>query len=143
MRDQKPTPPHPGLRRRPTGSFGWLDARLLHERWLAGLGPEATAALTLLALAADAEGASYWSRARMTQALRMDRRCLDAALQRLLDRDLVAHRPWRSGHADGVWQLLPLPEAKDRCEAQPASRTRPASPASMADILKNLGLLDH
>ena len=143
MRDPKPRPPHPGLQRRPTGSFGWLDARLLHERRLAALGPEATATLTLLALAADAEGASYWSRARMAHALRMSRPRIDAALRVLLDRNLVAHRPWRRGHADGVWQLLPLPEAQDLAKARPAPRTANTPPASIADILKNLGLHDR
>ena len=131
MRD-KPAPPHPSLKRRPTGSFGWLDARLLHERWLTGLGPDATAVLTLLALAADEQGASHWSRARMTQALRMSRRRLDAALQRLLDRGLIAHRPWRAGHVDGVWQLLPLPEPGIAGQAQPADRTGAPSPGNLA-----------
>jgi hypothetical protein len=28
---------------------------------------------------------------------------------RLLDRSLVAHRPWQPGNPDGVWQLLPAP----------------------------------
>ncbi len=140
MRD-KPAPPHPSLKRRPTSAFGWLDARLLHQRWLAGLGPDATAVLTLLALAADDQGASHWSRARMTQALRTSRRSLDAALQRLLDRGLVAHRPWRSGHADGVWQLLPLPEAEETGQAQPANRTGAAA-GNIAEILRNRGLRD-
>ena len=135
----KPKPPRPSLRRRPTGSFGWLDARLLHERWLAGLGPDATAALTLLALPPTTTGASYWSRARMAQALRINRRLLDAALQRLLDRELVAHRPWRIGHADGVWQLLPLPDLlKEPRDHRRRVASRPT--ASVADILRNLGL---
>ena len=29
-----PVPPRPDLVRRPRGAFGWLDAALLHDRWL-------------------------------------------------------------------------------------------------------------
>ena len=40
MQREPPRPPRPEQIRRPAGSFGWLDARLLHDRWLVGLGPE-------------------------------------------------------------------------------------------------------
>ncbi len=109
MTRERPAPPRPGLRRRPPPSFGWLDARLLHEQWLGRLGAEAIAVLTLLAIAADEFGASFYSRHRMAWAIGLDLRELDRCLQRLLELELVAHRPWSAGHPDGVWQLLPLP----------------------------------
>jgi len=108
---ERPIPPHPGLERRPPRSFGWLDARLLHEDWLGRLGAEPVAVLTLLALAADRHGASFYRRETMALALSMQRRELDRSLDRLLELGLVAHRPWMSGHIDGVWQLLPLPRS--------------------------------
>ena len=135
---ERPRPPHPDLVRRPTGSFGWLDARLLHERWLAALGPEATAVLTLLALAADEHGASHWSRARMTQALPLGRKALDQALLRVQAHGLLAHRPWRPGHPDGVWQLLPVPPRLNPGANQPDRADRPAREASLGDILRHL-----
>ncbi len=104
----RPTPPRPDLVRSPTGPFGWLDARLLTERWLDRLGPEATALLVLFALAADGHGSSFYGRSRMGLALGLSREALDRALARLLELGLVAHRPWRTGSQDGVWQLLPL-----------------------------------
>jgi len=107
---ERPVPPHPEIERRPPRSFGWLDARLLHDRWLGRLGPEALAVMTLLALAADSHGASFYRRETMAIALGMRRRELDRCLERLEDLRLVAHRPWTSGHIDGVWQLMPLPE---------------------------------
>ena len=64
-----PAPPRPGLERRPAGAFGWLHAELLHDRWLAELGPHATAVVVLLAIAADRRGASFFSRERMAAAL--------------------------------------------------------------------------
>ena len=104
----RPAPPRPGLVRRPTGPFGWLDARLLSEGSLERVGPEGAAVLVLLALAADGQGSSYYGRGRMALALGLSRGALDVALARLLELGLVAHRPWRAGSADGVWQLLPL-----------------------------------
>jgi len=107
-RRRPPQPPRPALIRRPRTAFGWLEADLLHEGWLARLGPEATAVLTLLALAADQRGASFYSRVRMAERLGLTRAGLDQGLARLLEVGLIAHRPWRAGAVDGVWQLLPL-----------------------------------
>lgn len=109
MTRDRPVPPRPGQRRAPPRSFGWLDARLLREEWLGRLGPQAVAVLTLLALAADEQGASFYLRETMAWTLGMERRDVDWCLDRLLELGLVAHRPWTQGHADGVWQLLPLP----------------------------------
>ncbi len=109
MNREPPVPPHPDLVRRPPRSFGWLDARLLQGEWLGLLGPERIAALTLLALAADETGSSFYRRDTMALKLSMPRGDMDEALERLLALDLVAHRPWAPGHIDGVWQLMPIP----------------------------------
>ncbi|MFO1077952.1 MAG: hypothetical protein U1E73_09545 [Planctomycetota bacterium] len=130
-RRPSPIPPQPHLERRPTGAFGWLPAELLHERWLAEVGPHAAALLVLLAIAADHRGASYFGRNRMAEALGMSRHEVDVALQRLLDADLVALRPWRNGCCDGVWQILPVPSR----HREP--RTNQTS--SVADVLRSLG----
>ena len=128
----RPEPPYPALFRSPASlAFGWLDARLLHEEWFARLGADATAVLTLLALAADRRGSSFYGRERMGRALGLSRDSMDRALGRLLELSLVAHRPWRPGHPDGVWQLLPLPKP------QPAA-TRGDGPSSVADIIARL-----
>jgi hypothetical protein len=103
------TPPRPDLVRRPAGGFGWLEDRLLHDGWLARLGPPAVGVLVLLALAADRNGCSFYGRRRMAVALGIRRQDLDEALRQLRQLNLVVHRPWRSGHHDGVWQLLPVP----------------------------------
>ncbi|MBI4618464.1 MAG: hypothetical protein HY720_33005 [Planctomycetes bacterium] len=126
----RPEPPHPALTRSPTEPFGWLDARLLREDWLAQLGPDATALLTLLALAADRRGASFYGRERMGRALSLSRDRIDRALARLLELQLVAQRPWRPGHPDGVWQLLPL-----RAKSAPP---RGGEPVRIADVVDRL-----
>lgn len=131
MRRPPPVPPHPDLIRRPLGSFGWIEDRLLHEGWLGELGADAVAVLVLLALAADRQGASFYSRDRMASALGLCRAAVDEALQRLVDQRLVAVRPWRPGHRDGVWQLLPVP-VRDQAVRQ--GKTMQAS-----DLLRLLG----
>lgn len=133
MSRRPPPAPRPALERRPQAAFGWLDAALLHDGWLAELGPHASATLVLLALAADRRGVSFYGRDRMACALGMTRHEIDQALQRLLDEDLVAHRPWRPGTRDGVWQLLPLPER----QAPPRARRT----ATAGDVLRNLGFV--
>ena len=109
MRRPPPLPPLPDQQRRPAGPFGWLDARLLRDRWLEAIGADATAVLALLALAADRRGASFYSRDRMAVLLAIDLHRIDQALARLLELRLVVHRPWRTGSKDGVWQLVPVP----------------------------------
>ena len=128
---QRPTPPHPDLLRRPQAPFGWLEAHLLHDRWLARLEPDATAVLLLLALAADRRGASFFSRIRMAEVLGINVSRVDRALDRLLGLRLVDLKPWRPGIRDGVWQLLPV-------EAQPSSRI--GRTMSVAELIRSLGL---
>ena len=120
------------MARRPAGAFGWLDAALLHDSWLAEVGPHAAAVLLLLALAADRCGASFFGRSRMAEVLGMSRHEVDVALQRLLDLELVAMRPWRVGGVDGVWQLLPVPRRQEQARA---GRT-----LSVGELLRRLGL---
>jgi len=138
----RPRPPRPDLVRRPGDAFGWLDAHLLHDGWLARLGPDATAALVLLALAADRHGASFYGRQRMAAALGMTIAAVDAALERLRSLGLVTHRPWQPGLPDGVWQLLPVPR-RDRtgeCRDDPDAAARTGAPAHIAAILAQLGI---
>ena len=85
----------------------------------------------LLALAADRRGVSFFSRERMAAVLGMSRHEVGLALQRLLDAELVAHRPWRVGGGDGVWQLLPPRDWQEPVRSQQALYA--------ADVLRSLG----
>jgi hypothetical protein len=128
-----PVPPRPELERRPKGAFGWLEAELLHDGWLAEVGPHAAATLVLLALAADRRGVSFFGRDRMAAALGISRYEVDEALQRLLDAGLVAHRPWRAGVRDGVWQLVPPPMRR--------THKRSRQVLTAGDVLRTLGFV--
>ena len=131
-------PPRPDLIRQPTGRFGWLEDRLLHDDWLARLGPEGTSVMVLLALASDRHGASFFSRERMAAKLGISRQDVDQALTRMLEWKLIAHRPWRPGHPDGVWQLLPLPRVEKRRRGGEAIRIGEA--LSITDLCQSLGI---
>lgn len=106
-------PPHPDLVRMPTQRFGWIDARMLHDGWFAKLGADAVAVMSLLAIAADRRGASFYNRERMAKELSMNVDQIDTALERLQQLSLVALNPWKRGAENGVWQLLPVP-ARER-----------------------------
>ena len=134
MTRPRPVPPRPDLVRRPQRGFGWLDDVLLHERWLAELQPDAIAVLVQLALAADGCGASFYGRERMVGLLGIDLGRVDDALDRLRELGLIAHRPWRPGRRDGVWQLLPVPTR--------GSAPRIGRVVSAAEMLTRLGLRD-
>lgn len=108
---------------------------MLHEGWLARLGPHGTSVLSLLALAADRHGASFYGRDRMAQRLGISRADVDEGLRVLLELDLVAHRPWRRDSPDGVWQLLAVPTERDA--GPPETVTR--GPTSIAAVLSQLG----
>lgn len=127
-----PIPPHPDLVRQPQAPFGWLEAHLLHDRWLARLQPDATAVLLLLALAADRRGASFFSRVRMADCLGIDVDRVDRATDRLRELGLVELRPWRAGARDGVWQILPV---ERQIETQ-----RQGTTMAIADLLRSLGV---
>jgi hypothetical protein len=129
-----PTPPQPDLVRKPQGPFGWLEAHLLHDHWLARLQPDATAVLLLLALAADRRGSSYYSRARMADRLGIEIGRVDRALDRLLEAGLVDLRPWRTGGRDGVWQILPV-------ERNASGHTGKCM--SVAELLRSLGVMQQ
>ena len=116
---KKPDPPYPELARKPPRSFGWIDDRLRREDWLSRMGPHATSVYVLLVMAADRTGSSYYGRELMARSTGLTRHEIDSALERLLSLALVAHKPWRPGHVDGVWQLLPISKPHDRDRSGP------------------------
>lgn len=137
---RKPTipPPRPDFIRTPTQGFGWLDDRLLKEGWLQQLGPEPTAVLVLLALAADRHGASFYGRERMASRLGIDRDTIDRSLERLLELGLVEHRPWRAGHPDGIWQLMPVPKVEQY--ERPSREHARSAAVSIGEAIKQLNI---
>lgn len=90
-------------------AFGWLDARLLQERWLPTVPAPALAIYTFLCLAADRQGVSFYRRDRIGQALGLDDQEVARGLARLRELDLVAYVPFRPHAVDGFHQVLSVP----------------------------------
>jgi hypothetical protein len=102
--------PRPERLRRPgPAGFGWLDARLHRQGWLALLTPEDLATYTFLCLVANPQGVSWYRRDRIRQALGIGEDALWLALRRLTALDLVAYRPFGPHASDGFHQVLALP----------------------------------
>lgn len=102
--------PRPERVRRPgPGGFGWLDARLHRQGWLALLTPDDLAVYTFLCLVANQQGVSWYRRDRIGQALAMSDNALWLALRRLYSLELVAYYPFSQYASDGFHQVLSLP----------------------------------
>lgn len=89
--------------------FGWMDARVLRDGWLRVLTPEAIAVYTLLCVAANRDGVSYYRRDRIGHELGLPDASVRVALHRLVALDLVAYRPFHAHAVDGFHQVLALP----------------------------------
>jgi hypothetical protein len=91
--------------------FGWLDARLHKQGWLAIMTPNEIAAYTFLCLVANPQGISWYRKDRIQAAMCIHEHHLREALQSLYDLDLVAYKPFSRYASDGFHQVLSLPQA--------------------------------
>lgn len=91
--------------------FGWLDARLHHQKWLEVMTAEDISVYVFLCLAADRKGVSWWRRDRIGRALGLGEEALHKALSRLYALDLIAYQPFSENTSDGFQQVLSLPPA--------------------------------
>lgn len=78
------------LRKAPPQGFGWIDHRLLREGYFERLSPNGLALYTLLVCAADQQGLSYYSDARIGDLLGLDSLELSGARRELLLQRLIA-----------------------------------------------------
>jgi len=97
------------MRRPGPGGFGWLDARLHKQGWLALLTPEDIATYTFLCLVANQQGVSWYRRDRIRKALGISEDAIWLALKRLYALDLIAYSPFSQHASDGFHQVLSLP----------------------------------
>lgn len=88
------------------GGFGWVDHRLVRDRYVERCAPPALALYLFLVTVADADGLSYWSDAAIRARLRLGRSELERARAELLAADLIAY-------AAPLWQVLQLPAGEE------------------------------
>jgi hypothetical protein len=92
--------------------FSWVDQRLVRERYIDQLSPQACALYLFLVTVADAQGLSYYADTSLCQRLSLSGTELHQARQALITRGLLAyHRP--------LYQVLAL-------DAAPSGATPPA-----------------
>jgi hypothetical protein len=94
-------PVFPGRVRRVPAGFGWVDHRLVRERWIEGRSHASLSLYLLLVTVADAEGLSYWSEGSTCRLLGMDGSELRHAAAELETARLAAYAP-------PIWQVLEL-----------------------------------
>lgn len=111
-------PINPSRIRKITGSFSWLDHRLLHEGYLAAMEPSELLLYFFLVLVGDRNGISFYSYDKICTLLKIDVERLLAARARLIDKSLIAFE-------DGRYQVLQLP-ARPRGAGETAEPLRQA-----------------
>lgn len=109
----KPKLPRPDRVQRIEGSFAWLDHRLLRRGFLERLTPADLGVYVFLVLAADREGASWYRKEKICDALGLSWDQFEQARARLIERGLIAFEPYRPGDVNGVHQILPLPDPEE------------------------------
>ena len=96
--------------------FSWVDQRLVRERSIDQLTPEACALSLFLVTVADAQGLRYYADGSLGQRLSLSAPLLDQARQALIRQGLVAYRrPLYQVFALGVLEPAPAddPTAQD------------------------------
>ncbi len=72
--------------------FSWVDQRLVRERYIDQLTPEAYALYLFLVTVSDAQGLSYYAEGSLGQRLSLSAPLLREARQALIRQGLVAYR---------------------------------------------------
>ena len=109
-----PIVPDPARIRRIQGSFAWIDHRLVRDGHLERLSIIDMAVYLFLVIVADANGISFYRKDLISKRLGIDWDQFEEAKARLLERGLIAFRPFASGDVDGFYQVLPLPQGGAR-----------------------------
>jgi hypothetical protein len=107
--------------------FSWVDQRLVRERYIDQLSPEACALYLFLVTVADAQGLSFYSERSLCQRLSMTLVGLRQARQALITLALVAYD-------SPLYQVLAL----GRDATEPVAERPPASAAAEPVDLKEV-----
>jgi hypothetical protein len=109
-----PVVPEPRLIRRIEGSFAWIDHRLIREGHLERMTVTDLAVYVFLVLVADRTGTSFYRKDVTCRKLGIDWGAFEESKARLLEKGLIAFRPFRMGDVDGFYQILPIPQGGGR-----------------------------
>ena len=122
--------------RKITGSFSWLDHRLLTGGFLAAMQAEEMLLYFFLVLVGDRQGLSFYGYEKICALLHLDVDRLIEARQGLIGKSLIAYD-------QGLYQVLQLPATPvhQQGEALDVRRLRCQELLSFADILQKIPTL--
>ena len=123
-------PIRPDRIRKITGSFSWLDHRLLGDGFLAAMSSEEMLLYFFLVLVGDRQGLSFYGYDKICQLLYFEIERFIRVRNQLIAKSLVAYDK-------ELYQVLQLPKKSVR--TRPSAETgRMGESLSMADIFKRL-----
>lgn len=127
------TPIDPQRVRHITGSFSWIDHRLLHDGFLASMTSDEMLLYFFLVLVGDRHGLSFYSYDKICSLLQLEVERLLVARDRLAAKALIAF-------ADGRYQVLQLPERPKPSPFTPSSRelARSGEFRALAELFQQL-----
>jgi len=110
-----PPVPRPDRLRSITGTFAWLDHRLMRGGYLRKLSRNELALYSFLVLAADRNGVSFYRMEKICQHLDyMSWQDFQQALDGLVRNDLVVFQPFALHLPNGYYQVLSLDKPEQR-----------------------------
>lgn len=111
--------------------FSWVDQRLVRERYIDQLSPEACALYLFLVTVADAQGLSFYSERSLCQRLSMTPAVFRQARQALITRALVAYqRP--------LYQVLALDRDARRAAAERLTPPGDEEPVDLKAVFQQI-----
>jgi hypothetical protein len=102
----KPHIPQPQNVRRITGSFAWIDHRLLRQGYLQTMTHQEMALYLFLVLAADRHGVSFYRKERICDLVALDFQQFEVARDRLISARLIAFERYSAFSPNGYYQVL-------------------------------------
>jgi hypothetical protein len=114
--------PQPENVRRITGSFAWVDHRLLRNGYLQAMTHQDMALYLFLALVADRYGVSFYRKEKICDLVSLTFEQFEVARDRLIRQELIAFEPYSACTPNGYYQVLTMHET--RRPVQPSEVTR-------------------
>ncbi len=111
--------------------FSWVDQRLVRERYIDQLSPEACALYLFLITVADAQGLSYYAERSLCRRLSLEPLALHQARRALIQLGLVAY-------AHPLYQVLALEAHPHSPVSELPRMTSAETPMALKDILKHI-----
>lgn len=113
-----------------TGSFSWIDHRVLSHGFLAAMAPEEILLYFFLVLVGDKNGISFYSYDKICAILKIDVHRFIRARDRLIQKSLIECD-------NGRFQVLQLPD-KTKKQFPPRDATRCGELKSLGEIFQQL-----